>query len=86
MLLLVVSLAGVSAGVGQTTSDTPKKPAFEVASMRMSPPDHGSTTLSPPGASTFVVTNVSAEDFDSAGIRDRRQQNRGKAGVVRHGV
>jgi uncharacterized protein (TIGR03435 family) len=58
VLVLVVSLLGVSAGMGQTTSDTPRKPAFEVASVRMSPPDHGPTSLSPPGASTFVMTNA----------------------------
>jgi uncharacterized protein (TIGR03435 family) len=57
-LVLVVTPAGVSAGMGQTTTDTPNRRAFEVASVRMSPPDHGPTTLSPPGASTFVATNI----------------------------
>jgi uncharacterized protein (TIGR03435 family) len=57
-LVLVVSLAGVSAAMGQAAGDTSKNQAFEVASMRMSPPDPGRTTLSPPGASTFVVTNA----------------------------
>ena len=57
MLVLMMSLACPLVW-GQTANDTSKKQTFEVASMRMSQPDHGPTTLSPPGTSTFVVTNA----------------------------
>jgi uncharacterized protein (TIGR03435 family) len=34
-------------------------PAFEVASVRLSPPDHGFTSISPYGSDTFTARNIS---------------------------
>ena len=36
-------------------------PSFDVASVRLSPPDHGFTTVSPPGAAELRLTTVSMQ-------------------------
>lgn len=40
---------------------TAPAPSFEVASVRLSPPDHGFTTMSPPGAAELRLTTVSMQ-------------------------
>jgi uncharacterized protein (TIGR03435 family) len=67
--VLITVVAGVmfapsfspSEGVGQTQASVAKPPAFEVASMKLSPPggnDRG-VSYSPPGAVQFTVKNAS---------------------------
>lgn len=43
------------------TSPSPQQPAFDVVSIHLSPPDHGFTTISPPGAAEFRATVVSMQ-------------------------
>jgi uncharacterized protein (TIGR03435 family) len=45
-------------GVSQELVKAKPPVSFEVASVRVSPPGHGPTSVSPPGASTFVATNI----------------------------
>ncbi len=52
--LLLICLAAAA-----QTSPPPRPPAFEVASVRLSPPDHGFFTISPSGALEFRANTVS---------------------------